>query len=193
MLVLAAGCGDDDSADTGTVPAEQVPAEPEETNVVSVELSEFAIDPARASGGDEGLVTIRIRNVGETPHSLAVDGPNGLVELDGRVDPGARATLEVDLDKPGTYAWYCPLDAHRAKGMDGSITVSGTNPARGPESDDTGGTTTTQTGTTERETETETRTQTETQTRTTTQTEMVTTPTETDDGPTATVRTPSDE
>jgi hypothetical protein len=67
---------------------------------------------------------------------------------------------------------YCPLDGHRAKGMSGSITVGGENPARGPES---GGATVTTTSTTP--TQTQTTTQTTTQTQTETQT--VTTPTAT--------------
>ena len=188
---LVAGCGDDDDgAGADQLPDENVPAAPKATNEVTVRETEFALDPARATAGEAGLVTIKIVNEGEAAHSLAVDGPNGLVELDGRIEPGATSTLEVDLDRPGSYAWYCPLDGHRERGMEGSITVGGEDAARGAESTLT--TPTTPTGTDTTETETDTRTQTETQTRTTTQTETVTTPTETDDGPTATVRTPSD-
>jgi hypothetical protein len=107
------------------------------------------------------------------------------VELDGSVEPGDERTLEVDLDKPGTYKMYCPLGNHDAQGMTGTIAVGGDSPARGAESD-----TETLTETTPTQTQTTTQTQTQTQTRTTTET--VTTPsksedkTETETTPTAT-------
>jgi heme/copper-type cytochrome/quinol oxidase subunit 2 len=97
------------------------------------------------------------------------------------VEPGASATLEADLDKPGTYTWYCPLDGHRGKGMSGSITVGGSSPARGAEPT---GTTTTDTSTTPTQTQTTT---TQTNTQTQTETKTVTTPsTSTSTTPTAT-------
>lgn len=187
LSLLVAGCGDD-SDSTTTTPAETVPAAPKPAKRLVVHESEFRLDPAQADGGDLGLVSIKIVNDGDVAHALAVDGPNGEVQLDGRVEPGKTATLEVDVDKPGTYAMYCPLDGHRAKGMSGSITVGGDNPARGAESTGTSSTTTS-TSTTPTQTHTTTQTQTQTQT----ETKTVTTPseTETETTPTATTGTTS--
>lgn len=184
--LLAVGCGNDDNGSTVTVPAESAPAAPKPAKQLVVHLSEFKLDPARANGGDLGLVAIKLVNDGKVAHALAVDGPNGEVQLDGRVEPGATATLEVDVDKPGTYAMYCPLDGHRGKGMNGSIVVGGDNPARGAEPT---GTSTTTTSTTPTQTQTQTTTQTQTQT----ETKTVTTPTQTETGttPTATTGSPS--
>lgn len=186
--LLIVGCGDDSGTTTTGVPAEATPSVPKPAKQVVVHETEFKLDPAKAAGGNEGLVSIKIVNDGRIAHSLAVDGPNGEVELDGRVEPGASATLEADLDKPGTYAWYCPLDGHRAKGMSGTITVGGSSPARGAEPS---GTTTTTNSTATQTTPTQTETQTQTQTRTRTETKTVTTPTETRTSPTATTGTPS--
>jgi uncharacterized cupredoxin-like copper-binding protein len=36
---------------------------------------------------------------------------------------GGSAKLTVDLNKPGTYEMYCPVDGHREMGMEGEITV----------------------------------------------------------------------
>jgi plastocyanin len=182
--VFVVGCGDDNA--TQTVPVETAPAVPKPAKRVVIHESEYKLDPAQADGGSEGLVTIKIVNDGKVPHALAVDGPNGEVELDGRIEPGATATLEADLDKPGTYTMYCPLDGHRGKGMSGSITVGGSTPARGAEPT---GTTTSTTSTTPTQTETTTQTQTSTQTQT--ETKTVTTPTQTDTSPTATTGSPS--
>lgn len=184
LLVTAAvaGCGSDSGTTTQAAPVENTPAVAKPAKQVVVHETEFKLDPARAAGGDVGLVSIKVVNDGKVAHALAVDGPNGEVQLDGRVEPGATATLEADLDKPGTYTMYCPLDGHRAKGMSGTITVGGSNPARGAQPT---GTTTTTTSTTPTQTETTTQTTTQTQTRT------VTTPTATDTTPTATTGTPS--
>jgi plastocyanin len=180
LLACVAGCGGGADTTQTTLPAENVPAAPKATHSVVVRETEFKLDPAQAAGGEEGLVTIQIVNEGKLAHSLAVDGPNGLVEVDGQVEPGQEGTLEADLDRPGTYTWYCPLDGHRGKGMTGSITVGGSNPARGAEPTGTG-TTATQT----------TPTQTQTQTRTETKTVTTPAPTATTPSPTATTGTPN--
>jgi uncharacterized cupredoxin-like copper-binding protein len=186
VTVAVAGCGDGAGTTTTAAPAETAPAAAKPAKQVVVHETEFTLNPARAAGGDVGLVSIKIVNDGKVAHALAVDGPNGEVELDGRVEPGATATLEADLDKPGTYTMYCPLDGHRAKGMSGTITVGGSNPARGAEPT---GTTTSTTSTSTTPTQTNTTTQTTTQTQTETRT--VTTPTTTSTTPTATTGTPS--
>ncbi len=183
MLGALAGCGSGDNTATQTSPIpETTPAAAKPEKLVVVHETEFKLNPANATGGDEGLVKIKVVNDGKIPHALAVDGPNGEVDLDGQVDPGKSATFEADLDKPGTYTWYCPLGDHRARGMSGTITVGGSTPARGAEPTTT--TTTSSTSTTP--TQTTTQTQTETQTQTQTETKTVTTPTDTDTTPTAT-------
>lgn len=187
VVVFAAGCGGDSGTTTTGVPAETAPAAAKPSKQLVIHETEFRLDPAQANGGDEGLVTIKVVNDGKVAHALAVDGPNGLVELDGRVEPGATATLEADLDKPGTYTMYCPLDGHRGKGMVGTITVGGSSPARGAEPTNT----TTSTGTNTTPTQTTTQTQTQTQTETKTVTTPSTTQTGTSTTPTATTGSPS--
>jgi plastocyanin len=188
VAVVVGGCGNDDNTTSTQVPAKDQPAARKPSKQLVVRATEFRLDPAKADGGSEGLVTIKVVNDGKVAHALAVDGPNGLVQLDGRLDPGTSATLEADLDQPGTYTMYCPLDGHRGKGMVGTITVGGSNPARGAEPS---GTTTTDTTTLTTTTPTQTQTETQTQTQTQTETKTVTTPSETETTPTATTGTPS--
>jgi plastocyanin len=188
LALVVAGCGDDSDTTTTGVPAEDTPPVPKASKQLVIHETEFRLDPAQANGGDEGLVTIKVVNDGKVAHALDVDGPNGLVELDGRLEPGESATLEADLDKPGTYTMYCPLDGHRGKGMQGTITVGGSSPARGAEPTNT--TTSTGTNTTPTQTETQTQTQTQTETKTVT-TPSTSTQTGTSTTPTATTGSPS--
>ena len=71
-----------------------------------------------------GKVTIVMNNPSSSgiSHGIAVQG-NG-VDKDGpTVSPGSRSTVTVTL-KPGTYTFYCPVDGHRAAGMQGKLVVS---------------------------------------------------------------------
>jgi uncharacterized cupredoxin-like copper-binding protein len=191
IAVLVAGCGSGSNTQTTGAPVQTAAAGPKAETHVVVHETEFKLDPASANGGTAGLVAIKVVNDGKVAHSLAVDGPNGQVQLDGELEPGTSATLEADLDKPGTYTWYCPLDGHRGKGMTGTISVGGSSPER----NESGGaatvtTTTGSTQTTPTQTQTQTQTTTQTQTQTQTETTTVTTPS-TSTGPTATTGTPS--
>lgn len=54
-------------------------------------------------------------------HGIAVQG-NG-VDKDGPIVPaGSSSTVQVTL-KPGRYTYYCPVKAHHAAGMQGTLVV----------------------------------------------------------------------
>jgi plastocyanin len=90
---------------------------------LNVSETDFKLDPADPSV-NAGEVTIKATNDGQTTHSLEVEG-NGIeeTELPNDLAPGDRGELTVDLSKPGTYEWYCPIGNHRDLGMEGEITV----------------------------------------------------------------------
>jgi uncharacterized cupredoxin-like copper-binding protein len=55
------------------------------------------------------------------PHAIAVEGKG--LDKDGKtVQPGGTSKITVTLKK-GTYEFYCPVDGHKAAGMEGKITV----------------------------------------------------------------------
>jgi uncharacterized cupredoxin-like copper-binding protein len=55
------------------------------------------------------------------PHAIAVEGHG--VDKDGKtVQPGGTSKVTVTLKK-GTYEFYCPVDGHKAAGMEGKVTV----------------------------------------------------------------------
>jgi plastocyanin len=69
-----------------------------------------------------GKVTIDFDNPASVPHAVNVEG-NGIQEKGTDTITKSKTSVTVDL-KPGTYEFYCPVDGHRAAGMEGKLTVS---------------------------------------------------------------------
>jgi plastocyanin len=68
-----------------------------------------------------GKITIVMDNPSSLPHAIEVEGKG--VEAEGdTVGKGgvSKATATV---KAGTYEYYCPVDGHKAAGMEGKLTV----------------------------------------------------------------------
>jgi uncharacterized cupredoxin-like copper-binding protein len=60
-------------------------------------------------------------NPAPVPHAIAVEG-NGVDKDGSTVQMGGKSTVTANL-KPGKYTFYCPVDGHRAAGMQGTLTV----------------------------------------------------------------------
>jgi uncharacterized cupredoxin-like copper-binding protein len=125
-----AGCGGDDNNST-TTPAATTGASETTTgaqggaggaSTIDVSETDFKLNPADPTV-QAGTVTIKATNDGQVPHSIEVEGPSGEQKLESDLAPGDSGTLTVDLSKPGTYEWYCPVDSHKDMGMQGEITV----------------------------------------------------------------------
>lgn len=124
------GCGEDrsESASTETTappaatqprPAPQA-APPAE---VRVRESEYRIAPVEIRVDRPATLDIRVRNAGSKRHALAVEAPRGEVRTR-TLAPDDGESLRVELDRPGRYRWYCPVDDHAARGMRGAIAVA---------------------------------------------------------------------
>jgi plastocyanin len=68
-----------------------------------------------------GSVTIKFDNPSSIPHGVSIEG-NGVAKASD-VITSKNTSFTVDL-KPGTYTYFCPVDGHRAAGMEGKLTVS---------------------------------------------------------------------
>ena len=123
-----AACGGDD--DEGTTAATTEPsgatgaAGGAAEQTVDVKATDFKFDPSDPSV-TPGTVAFKVTNDGETLHNLEVEGPSGEAELPEDLQPGQEGEFTVDLDKPGTYEFYCPVGNHRDLGMVGEVTVKG--------------------------------------------------------------------
>jgi plastocyanin len=87
---------------------------------IPVQLTEYQIQmPDIISSGPQ---TLRITNAGKVNHNFAIEGNGVAQKLGNDLTRGDSADMTVNL-KPGTYTVYCPVDKHRAKGMQRTITV----------------------------------------------------------------------
>jgi plastocyanin len=69
-----------------------------------------------------GKTTIDFDNPSSVPHAVEIEG-NGLEEKATKTVTKGKSSITVEL-KPGKYEFYCPVDGHKAAGMEGTITVS---------------------------------------------------------------------
>jgi uncharacterized cupredoxin-like copper-binding protein len=116
-----AGCGGDDEGTTTS--GEGVAASGDGAQAVAISETDFTLDPSDPEV-KPGTVTFNVTNDGSADHNLEVEGPEGEQELEQDLAPGQNGTLTVDLSKPGRYEFYCPVDSHRERGMEGEITVT---------------------------------------------------------------------
>ena len=69
-----------------------------------------------------GKVTVTMDNPSSTPHALNIEG-NGIEEKGTKTLTMGKASVTVNL-KAGKYEFYCPVDGHKAAGMEGTLTVN---------------------------------------------------------------------
>jgi plastocyanin len=127
LAVGAAGCGDSGNESAGSTSAAGATAQTQASGAaakLTVEETEFKLDPANPRLARPGVVEITARNAGSIPHALEVEGPKDEVKT-GEIAPGESKTLKIDLSKPGRYELYCPIDGHKDKGMRGEVIVAG--------------------------------------------------------------------
>lgn len=136
LSLVAAGCGGDDNNDNSSNSSGAQGNGADETQSTSSESASggggaskvtVKADPGGALKWEQtelstkpGKVTITMDNPSSVPHAVEVEG-NGVEEETKTLTDGS-ASLTVDL-KAGKYEFYCPVDGHRAAGMEGTLTV----------------------------------------------------------------------
>ena len=75
----------------------------------------------KAAQAKPGAITLQSPNKATVPHDISIEG-NGVSQHGPVVQNGGVSTLKLTL-KPGTYTFFCSVDAHRAAGMQGQLVV----------------------------------------------------------------------
>jgi plastocyanin len=91
-------------------------------------LFDLATDPSGASAYDKstglvkaGAVTIHLVNESTQDHNVAISQGSRVIGESKIINRG-ETDLKADL-QPGEYDFFCEVDAHRAAGMEGVLTV----------------------------------------------------------------------
>jgi plastocyanin len=137
---LLAGCGGGSSSSSGggggyaapakttasTAAAAPAPAAGASGGKLALKADEsngLSFDP-KALTAKAGTVTITMDNPSgdSQPHAVSIEGPGGVSAAGKIAQPGGTSQVSLKL-KPGTYTFFCPVDGHRAAGMEGTLTV----------------------------------------------------------------------
>jgi plastocyanin len=107
-------------------PAAAAPQRPASFGAAST--LELAADPSGQLAYDKkhatlkpGAVAIHLVNTSPVPHNVTIAAGSRVLAQTKTVQ-GATVTAKADL-KAGDYVFYCSVDAHRAGGMEGTVTV----------------------------------------------------------------------
>ena len=110
---------------TTTAPTTTTAPAPKSTSVaksVSVSESEWKI-ALPSTTVTAGKYTFEVKNKGQIPHDLTINGPGVSNEKTPVFGPGKTEKLTVEL-KSGSYDFYCSVPGHKQAGMDVKVTVS---------------------------------------------------------------------
>lgn len=109
------------STPASSAPASSAPAEAQ-SETVAVTEGEMFIQLSEDSF-TAGIYTFEVTNTGSMRHDFVVEQDGEDVASTDVLQPGESTTLEVDLT-PGEYVFYCSVGAHRAAGMEVTVTVA---------------------------------------------------------------------
>lgn len=110
LMILACGGGGSASAQASN------------SRTVTFKETDFAIQPATVTL-KPGTYTIVVRNNGQLPHDLVLATADGTEVAHSKVMiKNGASSFDVTVE-PGTYVLWCAVGDHRARGMEGTITV----------------------------------------------------------------------
>ena len=154
VVLLAAGCGDDDGSDnaSGSPSAAEADAPVQLSGTVNnhgstdlstegdsveveMELDDFYLGPTFVKGAPGQTVTVELENEGDADHTFTIDS----LSIDETLSPGDTKDVEVKLPDTGVLAYYCRF--HKSQGMQGAFYVGagGTSPSPSPSAGSPGG------------------------------------------------------
>jgi plastocyanin len=124
VALLVTGCSkadEDQPQNTAGTQEEPAATAATEGTVVTVTEKEFSISLSQTTF-TPGVYTFVVNDEGSATHNLIIEGPGVTGAATSDISAGGTATLTVTLES-GTYELWCGIGAHRASGMDMTITV----------------------------------------------------------------------
>jgi uncharacterized cupredoxin-like copper-binding protein len=136
LALIGAGCGGDDSSSNSSSGNSSTTKQSSGGGATdtggggggAAQTLKLSADPGGALKFDKssltakaGKVTVVMDNPSSLPHAIEIEG-KGVEAKGGTVGKGGVSKATATL-KAGTYDFYCPVDGHRAGGMEGKLTV----------------------------------------------------------------------
>jgi plastocyanin len=133
LAIVAAGCGGNDNSSSSSSSSSDTSTTKQSSSGSSggggaAQTLKLSADPGGALKFDKssltakaGKVTITLDNPSSLPHAVEIEG-SGVEESSSTIGKGETTKVTATV-KPGKYDFYCPVDGHRAAGMEGTLTV----------------------------------------------------------------------
>jgi uncharacterized cupredoxin-like copper-binding protein len=129
LLLLAAACGGSSNGG-GTSSVLQT---------IQISEKEYSLNPGSVTLPKAGTYAFEVTNDGQITHAFNIEAKGEGDEVEGGdIAPGSHKTVKFTFSAGGSYEMYCPIDGHKAMGMEGTIGVGGaagggttTNPESG--------------------------------------------------------------
>ncbi len=104
---------------------QQLQAADVQGRTLTIVAKDGSFTPAQLQAQPGETIHLTLSNRGKLPHSIVFLLPDGPVALQGEVAPGESGTLVLSVpNKSGEFVFYCPVDNHRAMGMEGRLIVA---------------------------------------------------------------------
>jgi plastocyanin len=117
LALLAAACGGSSNSGGGS-------SSPLQT--IQVSEKEYALNPGSITLPKPGTYAFEVTNDGHVTHAFTIEASGEGDEVEsGDIDPGSHKTVKLTFSAGGSYEMYCPIDGHKAMGMEGTIKVGG--------------------------------------------------------------------
>ena len=111
--------GDGYAAPPQVQPAPVNPGAPRADATITIQEWQMAPNALRLKTGSRLVLTVR--NAGALAHDFVL--PDLGVRLTD-IGPGTNRTVELGLDRTGSYRFFCDIPGHAAAGQEGALTVS---------------------------------------------------------------------
>jgi plastocyanin len=112
LLLLAAACGGSSNSGGGSV-----------LQTIQVSEKEYSLNPGSITLPKPGTYAFEVTNDGQITHAFNVEAGEGDEVEAGDIKPGSHKTVKFTFSAGGSYEMYCPIDGHKAMGMEGTIKV----------------------------------------------------------------------
>jgi uncharacterized cupredoxin-like copper-binding protein len=118
--LLVAACGGSSNGGEGNAAGGAT------VQTIQISEKEFSLNPGTVTLPKPGTYEFDVTNDGSITHAFNVEQSGGEDEAEtGDIEPGSHKTVKFTFSAGGSYEMYCPIDGHKAQGMEGTIMVAG--------------------------------------------------------------------